>query len=278
MADHFEQDFFLPFPYSDDYQNSDEFCNYLTFLPDSSPLDPETLNHWRGTPWVNTKRTPVRPAVARVLHWGSTPDFNFTSFTHPRQPKAKCSVIGSGRPKPESSKPKSLDEAFSDPEIASIKLANAKLIRPKESKFAKLFDLSKSHGETATANSFSESTPSADHSEASTSRRVSFDLGALDAIQSTDEQKAKCTARSRELVNEEATALKDALISTMEALEVTDEETSTPTRMHRVVEHIDRTISTAERIMEVDEVETEEEEQRGRVSRAPVRASWIMAD
>ena len=266
MADHVEQDFFLPFSYSDDYQTSEEFCHYLTFLPDSSPLDPQTLNHWRGTPWANTKRTPVRPDVARALHWGSTPDFNFTSFTRPRQPKAKCTVIGSGRPKPESSKPKNLDEAFSDPEIASIKLANAKLTKPKESKFAKLFDPSEPHG------------PSTDHSEASTARRVSFDLGALDAIQSTDEQKAKCTARSRELVNEEAAALKDALILTMEALEVTDEETSTPTRMHRVVEHIDRTINIAERIMEVDEVEAEEEEQRGRVSRALVRTSWIMAD
>ena len=79
-----------------------EFCCSRTFLPDDTSLSLTAQDHWRGTPWSNTKRAPVRAAIARRLHWDSTPDFdfNFTDTEGPRQCKAKYGAIGSGRPTP----------------------------------------------------------------------------------------------------------------------------------------------------------------------------------
>ena len=102
-----------------------EYCEALTFLPDETPLNPNTLNHREGTPRGRT-RTFICPAVARALRYDSTPDFDFnsTDTNGPRQPRAKCSVIGSERWKS--------DNDFATKEVTSIKLT-----KPKVSKFAK---------------------------------------------------------------------------------------------------------------------------------------------
>ena len=62
-----------------------------------------------------------------------------------------------------------------------------------------------------------------DDSAASTSNRVTFDLGAQFATRSTDEQKANCRARAREMVNEEAIAARDTRALTMSMLQEDDE-------------------------------------------------------
>lgn len=61
-----------------------------------------------------------------------------------------------------------------------------------------------------------------DDSAASTSNRVTFDLGAQFATRSTDEQKANCRAKAREMVNEEAIAARDTRALTMSMLQEDD--------------------------------------------------------
>ena len=191
--------------------------------------------------------------LGRQLFYGSVPD-------HVSNFDPRLGPIGSGRP---------IGKASNDPHLSGLKDAYAKLIKPKVSKFAKLFPSSKpivvdeliqqiigiinltdtaileqhrpqrdavqakhpkpcprgdmsnlrpnDRGmDTTTCIKFYQvSTVSDDEmplvgTESNNSvapvKKVTFDLGAQLATQSTEEQKANCRARGRELVNSEAVA------------------------------------------------------------------------
>ena len=78
-----------------------------------------------------------------------------------------------------------------------------------------------------------------DDSGASTSQRVTFDLGAQYATRSTDEQKANCRARAREMAIEEAIAARDTRALTMSILQEGDDETALLTSMATLINTVD---------------------------------------
>ncbi|CAD6592096.1 MAG: hypothetical protein ASARMPREDX12_005655 [Alectoria sarmentosa] len=133
MANHIQPIFRLPSFFLSDDMPSTEYCHPRPF------------------------RASSRPAVARALHYGSTPDFsfNFTNDKDSRYLKPKCSVIGSRRPQPKLREIIAMNS--NSPDISTIMLANANLTKPKISKFAKFFPPSEPHGETATGKSGDES-------------------------------------------------------------------------------------------------------------------------
>ena len=249
-----------------------EHCNSLTFLPDDTPLSPDAFNEWRGTPWGRT-RTPVRLAVARDLHYGSTPDVDiqFTDLKGPRRPKTKCAVIGSGRPKPESpahsrsvpsSEPheetatvnpvKSVPSSEPHEETATVNPVDESshtvsvsvtdtpspnqnrskrdVIRSRRPKLEHHGDMSNLRPDdrgmdaatcekfyrmsTAPEDRISLTSTDSDDSDDSASTRVSFDLGAKYATRSNTEQKAKCRADARAMVEREAATTKHTVMVT----------------------------------------------------------------
>lgn len=254
MANNVQSIFHLPAFLYNGPVSPTEHCNSLTFLPDDTPLSADAFNEWRGTPWGRT-RTPVRLAVARDLHYGSTPDVDiqFTDLKGPRRPKTKCAVIGSGRPKPESpAHSKSVPSSEPHEETATVNPVDESshtvsvsvtdtpspnqnrskrdVIRSRRPKLEHHGDMSNLRPDdrgmdaatcekfyrmsTAPEDRISLTSTESDDSDASASTRVSFDLGAKYATRSNTEQKAKCRADARAMVEREAATTKHTVTLT----------------------------------------------------------------
>lgn len=227
-----------------------EYSNSLEFLPAAAPLGP-TAYRQRKRAAQGDRRIPRRSNAGRGLLYRSTPDYS--SDFNP-----KLGVIGAGRT---STNPRIFGKDFNSTDISDLHHTNDRLTRPKTSKFANLFPPSEPQEEASTAKlagpqSYTHGDMSnlrpddrgmdaatcaewyrmstapegqmpviaseSDDRAASTSKRVTFDLGAQFATRSTDEQKANCRAKAREMVNEEAIAARDTGALTMNMLQEDD--------------------------------------------------------